>query len=188
MNAQDGFAAMSFREIDRDLPVEASRSRAALDRARQAGWWRPARSRPEWTRSHPSPPAIAPASAPLVIARKCRCAAARAPNGVDFIDEDDAGSVLLGLRKEISHTAGAQPDEQFDEIGATDALDRHTGLPCHRTREQGFADPRWADQQHALGNMGANGQVALRLAQKFDFLSEVLLGVVDISHQGVCTG
>src|SRR6266496_2479611 len=52
------------------------------------------------------------------------------------------------------------------------------------TSEQGFASPWWADQQHAFGNMGSNGEVALRFAQEVDFLAQVGLGFVDPGYVG----
>jgi hypothetical protein len=59
----------------------------------------------------------------LFIAGDGRCATARAPNRVDFIEKDDARRILLGLLKQIVHAAGPEPDEQFDEVSATGAIE-----------------------------------------------------------------
>ena len=37
--------------------------------------------------------------------------------GIDFIDKDDAGSVLLALLEEITYAACSDADEHFYEIG-----------------------------------------------------------------------
>ena len=37
---------------------------------------------------------------------------------VDFVDEDDAGRILLGLLEHVADTAGADADEHLDEVGA----------------------------------------------------------------------
>ena len=44
--------------------------------------------------------------------------AAVATDRVDFVDEDDARRVLLGLVEHVAHAAGADTDEHLDEIGA----------------------------------------------------------------------
>src|SRR5216684_7709330 len=184
MDAQDGLAATSFGQIDGDLPVETPRS--------QQGWIEHVRA----VRGGQDDNGLIGLEAihfhqqllqrlfPLIVAGISRCATARAPNRVDFIDKDDAGSVLLGLLKEVAHAAGADPDEEFDEAGATGAIERDACLACDGTSEQGFAGTWWANQQHAFGNMCPNGQVALRLAQEVDFLAQVGLGFVGSCNVG----
>ena len=39
-------------------------------------------------------------------------------DGVDLVDEDDAGGVLLALLEEVAHAAGADADEHLDEVRA----------------------------------------------------------------------
>ncbi len=46
--------------------------------------------------------------------------AAMPPDGVDFIDKNNAGGVLFSLLEEIAHTGGADADKHFDEVGAGD--------------------------------------------------------------------
>ena len=57
---------------------------------------------------------------PLVVSASQTCAAVTS-DGVDFIDEDDAGGVLLALGEEIPHTRRPDADEHLDEIGSADA-------------------------------------------------------------------
>ena len=45
-------------------------------------------------------------------------AAARLAQGVEFVDEDDAGGLALGLAEQVAHAAGADADEHLDEVGA----------------------------------------------------------------------
>src|SRR5713226_2146615 len=184
MDAQDGFAPTSFWEIYGDLPVETPRS--------QQGWIKHVRA----VRGGKDDNSLIGLEAiqlhqqllqrlfPFIIAGERRCATTRSPNRVDFIDKDDTRSVLLGLLKEIAHAAGPDPDEEFDEAGATGTIERDTCLACDGTSEQGFAGAWRADQQHAFGNMCPNGQVALRLAQEVDFLAQVGLGFVGSGHVG----
>src|SRR5205823_7831347 len=76
---------------------------------------------------------------PFIIACESRCATARASNRVNFIEKDDTRHVLHGLRKEIAHATGPNPDEEFDEVSATCTIERDACLACDGTREQGFA-------------------------------------------------
>src|SRR6266571_7545704 len=178
MDAQDGFAPTSFRQIHRDLPVETPRSqqgRIEHVRAVRGGKDDNSLIGLEAIQLHQQ---LLQRLFPFIIAGESRCATARAPNRVDFIDKYDARRVLHGLLKEIAHAAGTDPDEQFDEVGATGTKERAACLACDSTSEQGFAGAWWADQQHAFGNMCPNGQVALRLAQEVDFLAQVGLGFV----------
>ena len=105
--------------------------------------------------------------------------AAMTAHRVDFVDEDDAGRVLLGLLEHVAHARGADADEHFDEIGARDGEERHIGLAGDGARQQGLAGAGRADQQHAARNAPAEPLEFLRIAQKFDDLLEVFLGLVD---------
>ena len=39
--------------------------------------------------------------------------------GVDFVDENDAGRLLLGLTEQVADTAGSHTDEHLNEVGTT---------------------------------------------------------------------
>ncbi len=99
-------------------------------------------------------------------------------DGVDFVDEDDAGSVLLALLEQVADAACADADEHLHEVGAGDAEERHVGFAGHRARQQGLAGSRRPDQQHALGNASAELLELLRLAQEFDDLFQLFLGFI----------
>ena len=105
--------------------------------------------------------------------------AAMAADRVDFVDEDDAGRVLLRLLEHVAHAAGADADEHLDEVGARDGEERHIGFAGDGARGQGLAGAGRADQQHAARNAAAELLELLRVAQKFDDLLQVFLGLVD---------
>ena len=105
--------------------------------------------------------------------------AAMPADRVDFIDEDDAGRVLLGLLEHVAHAARADADEHFDEVGAGNGEERHVGFARDRARGQGLAGARRADEQHAARDAPAELLELLRIAQEFDDLLQVLLGLVD---------
>ena len=43
---------------------------------------------------------------------------ALAADGIDFVDENDAGGVFLGVFKHVTHAGRAHADEHFHEVGA----------------------------------------------------------------------
>ena len=105
--------------------------------------------------------------------------AAVAADGVDLVDEDDAGRVLLGLLEHVAHAAGADADEHLDEVGARDGEERHVRLAGDGAREQRLAGAGRTDQQHAARNASAEPLEFAGVAQKFDDLLQVELGLVD---------
>ena len=98
---------------------------------------------------------------------------------VDFVDEDDAWRVLLGLLEHVAHAACADADEHFDEVRTRDREERHIGFAGDRTRDQRLAGARRADQQHAAWNTSAEALELARVAQKLDDLLQILLGFID---------
>ena len=105
--------------------------------------------------------------------------AAMAADGVDFVDEDDAGGVLLALFEQIAHAAGADADEHFDEVRTGDGEERNAGFAGNGAGEQRLAGSGRADQQHAFRNAAAELLEFLRLAQEFDDLLKFFLGFLD---------
>ena len=60
--------------------------------------------------------------------------AAMAADRIDFVDEDDAGRVLLRLFEHVAHAAGADADEHLHEIRARNGEERHVRLAGDRAR------------------------------------------------------
>ena len=114
----------------------------------------------------------------LVIAA-AEAGAAMAADRVDFVDEDDAGRVLLGLFEHIPDTGGADADEHLDEVRTRDREEGNVGLARDRARDQRLARTGRADQQHAARNPSAQPLIFSGIAQELDDLLQVLLGLVD---------
>ena len=72
-------------------------------------------------------------------------------DGVDLVDEDDAGRVLLPLLEEVAHARGAHADEHLDEVGAGDREEGHVGLAGDGAREEGLAGARGPIRRTPLG-------------------------------------
>ena len=105
-----------------------------------------------------------------------------ASHRIDFIDEDNAGSVLLALFKQIAHAARADADEHLDTVRTRDREERDIRFARNRARQQSLSGTRRTDQQHALRNAPAQLLEFLRLAQEFDNLLELFLGFLNASH------
>ncbi len=103
---------------------------------------------------------------------------------IDFIDEHDAGRVFLGLFEQIPHTGRAHTDEHFHKIRTADAEERHSGLTGHRTGQQGFAGARRSVKQHALGDLGTNGNKLVRTFKEIHNFLEFFLDLIYPCHIG----
>ena len=105
-----------------------------------------------------------------------------AADGVDLVDEDDAGRVLLGLLEHVADAAGADADEHLDEVGTGNGEERHVGFAGDGAREQRLAGAGRADQQQAARNAPAEPLEFAGIAQEFDDLLQIELGLVDTGH------
>ena len=101
----------------------------------------------------------------LVVAA-AQAGAAVAADGVDLVDEDDRRGVLLGLLEQVAHAAGADADEHLDEVRAGDREERHAGLAGDGAGQQRLAGAGRAEQQHALGDLRADGLELGRVLQE----------------------
>ena len=116
---------------------------------------------------------------PLIVAAADEAGAALAADGVDFIEEDDAGRVVLGLLEQVAHTGGADADEHLDEVAAGDAEERHVRFAGDGLGQQGLAAARIADQQHAARDAAAQTLELLRILQELDDFADLVLGLLD---------
>src|SRR5690606_23639520 len=104
--------------------------------------------------------------------------AAVAADGVDLVDEDDAGCVLLALLEEVAYARGTDADEHLDEVGAGHGEERTSGLAGDGACEQRLAGAGRADEQHALGQTTAEPAELLRVLQELDDLLELVLRLI----------
>ena len=113
----------------------------------------------------------------LVVAA-AQAGAALAADRIDFVDEDDAGRVLLGVFEHVAHAGRAHADEHFDEVGTGDAEERHLGLAGDALGQQRLAGAGRADQQQAARNAAAELLELGRVLQEVDHFLDFFLGLV----------
>ena len=111
-----------------------------------------------------------------------------AADGVDLVDEDDAGRVLLGVLEHVAHARRTHADEHLDEVGTRNAEERHLGLAGDRLGQQRLAGAGRADQQQAARNAAAEFLEFLRVFQEVDDLLDFFLGFVAAGHVGEGNG
>ena len=103
---------------------------------------------------------------PLVVAAAEAAAVTGFADGVDLVDEDDAGSHLGGLLEQVTDTGGAHAHEHLHKVRAGDGEEGDVGLPGHGLGQQGFAASGRAHQQHAFGDARAEPGELARVFQK----------------------
>src|SRR5205814_5273011 len=100
-------------------------------------------------------------------------------NRVDFIDENDAGRILLALLEQVANARRADTHEHFHEVGAADGEERYIRFACDRSGEKGFSGTWRANQQYAFRNSSAKFLKFLRFLQKVDDFLQFLLGFLN---------
>src|SRR5579859_7998051 len=107
---------------------------------------------------------------------------AGAADGVDLVDEDDTGSLLPGLLEQIAYAAGAYPDKEFNEVGATHGKERNLRFARHGFGQERLTGPRRTDQQRTLGDLSAEGGIFLGIFQKVYDLHYFHLGLIEARY------
>ena len=85
-----------------------------------------------------------------------RAAAAAPADGVELVDEDDAGGVAAGVPEEAADARRADAGVHLDEIRAAGEQERHARFARDRPRQQRLAGARRADEQDALRDAAAD--------------------------------
>ncbi len=106
------------------------------------------------------------------------------PDGVDLVDEDDAGRVRLTLLEEIAHPAGADAHEHLDEVRAGHREEGPAGLAGDRLGQQRLAGSRRSHQQRPLGQPTAQPGELLGVLQELDDFLQLDLGFIGPGHVG----
>ena len=106
------------------------------------------------------------------------------PHRIDFVDEDDARRVLLGLLEHVTDTAGADTHKHFHKVGAGNTEERHLGLARNGLGQQRLTGTRRAHHQYTAGNLATQTLELGRVTQEFDQLLHFFLGFFHARHIG----
>ncbi len=105
-------------------------------------------------------------------------------DGVDLVDEDDAGRALLGFREHVPHARGAHAHEHLLEVATGNREEGHPRLARDRTRQKRLARAGRTDEQHAFRNPRADLAEFLGLFQELHDFLHFALGLVHARHVG----
>ena len=102
-------------------------------------------------------------------------------DGVDFVNEDDAGSELAGLFKRVADAGSTDADKHLNEVRAADAEERNLGLAGDSAGKERLTCTRRADHENPFRNRGTHLGEALRLAEKIDDFLNLFLRLIAAS-------
>lgn len=98
---------------------------------------------------------------------------------VDFIDEDDARSVLSSLCKELSDTLGADADIHLVEAGPSAVQEGYASFASDGSRQHRLADAGISEQEDSFVHLCSLLGVSLRVSDHSDQVFDFLLDLVD---------
>src|SRR5436190_12743401 len=103
-------------------------------------------------------------------------------DGVDFVDENDAGGILLALLEQVANARRSDSDKHFNKVGTADREKRNIGLACDGPCQQGFPGTRRADQQHAFRNTATEFLELLGFFEEVDNFLQLFLRFIDTGN------
>src|SRR5438067_10222 len=138
---EDGATAADVRPIERHMPVEPTGAeQRRIENVRAVGGRDHDHMGVGLEAVHLDQQLVERLLALVVTA--AQAGAALASDGVDLIDKDDAGRVLLRLIEEVAHSRGAYADEHLDEFRAGDAEEGDARFARDRFAQQRLPGPR----------------------------------------------
>ena len=105
-------------------------------------------------------------------------------DGIDFINEDDAGRMFLGLLEHVTYTRGTDTDEHFHKIRTGNGKERHLRLTGNGLCQQCFTGTRGTDHQYAARNLATQALKLARVTQKFDQFTDFFLSLFHTGNIG----
>ena len=105
-------------------------------------------------------------------------------HGIDFINEDDAWGIFLGVLEHVAHTRSANTHKHFHKIGARNTEERYLGFASNGLGQQGLAGSRRAHQQQTAWYAATKLLEFLGISQEINYFLDFFLGLVGARHIG----
>src|SRR5205085_1502199 len=135
VHAQDAFAPLYVGAVDHDAAIESARTQqGGIEDVGPIGGSDENDAFVRLEAVHLDEELVQRLFALVVAAAETR--AAMTADRVNFVDEHDAGCVLLALLEEVAHAGGADANEHLDKIGPADREERNVGFTGNRTSKQ----------------------------------------------------
>ena len=155
VNFQNLFAALQVGQLDGNAAVKAAGAgQSRVQRLRTVGGCQNDDAVVAFKAVHLGEQLVQGLFALIVAA--VLAAVALLADGVDLVNEDDAGGFLLGLFEQVAHLGSAHAHEHLHEFGAGHGEEGHVGFTGHGLGQHGLAGARRADEQDALGHLGTD--------------------------------
>ena len=119
-----------------------------------------------------------------LVVTAAQAGAAVAPDGVDLVNKDDAGSVLLALLEQVAHPARTHAHEHLNEIRTGNRIERHARFASDSTCQKRLAGAGRPHHQDSLGNAAAQAGEFLWILEKSDDLFDFVFGFLDTGDVG----
>ena len=103
-------------------------------------------------------------------------------DGIDLIDEDDTGCLLVGLLEQIPHTGCTDTDIHFHEFRTGDGEEGNLRFTGHSLRQQCLTCTRRAYQKRTLRQLRTDLQITFRLMKEIHHLGQRFLGFLLTGH------
>ena len=95
-------------------------------------------------------------------------------DGINFVDEDDSGGVLLGLLEGFAKIALGFTSHLAHDFGTVDQEEEGAGLVRHSSRHQGLTGTRRTEHEDTSGRLDTDGLEQLGMTEgQFDQLSDL---------------
>mmetsp|Transcript_254 Transcript_254/g.544 ORF Transcript_254/g.544 Transcript_254/m.544 type:complete len:310 (-) Transcript_254:755-1684(-) len=99
-------------------------------------------------------------------------------DGINLINENDAGGVLLRLTEDITDTGGTDTDKHLNELGTGDGNEGNTGLTGNGLGEEGLTGTGRTVEDDTTGDATSVGGIDLGLLEEINNLGKLKLGTV----------
>ena len=151
MDLQDSFPAVDIRTIYQDLPIKPSRTQQSrIEDFRPVGGGHDDDPFVRFESIHLHQELIERLLLFVMSAHDIHSPSL--PQGIQFIDENDAGGLAGGLRKKVANARRAHTDEHLHKLRAADAEERYLGLSGHRPGQKGLSRSGYAEQGSSFRN------------------------------------
>ena len=104
------------------------------------------------------------------------------PQGVELVDEDDAGGLLLGLDEEVPDAGRPEAYKHLDEFRSGEAEEGDAAFAGDGLGQEGLAGPRRSHKENPFGDPASDIGEFSRCFQEFDHLDQFLLRLVHPRH------
>ena len=119
---------------------------------------------------------------PLVITRETGILTPRTANGVNLVDEDNAGGLLLCLSKQVPHTRSTHTHKHLHKVATANGEEGYIRLARHSLCKQSLTRSGRTYKQCSFGNLTTKVAIFLGLAEEIYNLHNLHLSLLQTGN------